>query len=365
MDPSDDSSFWFITEYKKSSTRGVVGKFQVETGISDTEAPTAPTNLIASNITPGGATLGWTASTDNVAVTGYTIAIDGTVVGTSQTTTFNVTGLSPTTSYNASVTAQDAAGNISGAATVSFTTIANDITYCDSAGRNASEEYISNVQLNTINNTSTGQTYSDFTSVSTNLNEGQTYTVAVTPTWVGTVYSEAYAVWIDYNNNGSFDDAGELVWSKPASRDTANSGSFTVPSGTSQTSVRMRVSMKYSGVPTSCETFSYGEVEDYTVILGAAGAAVNENARALKAFTENAKRNISMYPNPVNSELTIAIKEGNFDEIKIFSSTGAMVKKLSPKVGANVIDVSQFTTGVYFVRFVSKRLAVTERFIKQ
>ena len=31
----------------------------------------------------------------------------------------------------------------------------------------------------------------------------------------------------------------------------------------------MRVSMKYNGVPTSCETFSYGEVEDYTVVIGA------------------------------------------------------------------------------------------------
>ncbi|MEW7280660.1 GEVED domain-containing protein [Aquimarina sp. 2201CG1-2-11] len=364
VDPSDDSSFWFITEYMNSGRKGVVGKFQIEAGTTDTEAPTAPTNLIASNITPSGATLNWTASTDNVAVTGYTISIDGTVVGASQTTTFSVTGLSPATSYNVSVSAQDAAGNVSGAATVSFTTITNDITYCDSASRNASEEYISNVQLNTIYNTSTGQTYSDFTSVSTNLNEGKTYTVSVTPTWVGTIYSEGYAVWIDYNNNGSFDDAGELVWSKPTSRDTANSGSFTVPVGTSQTSVRMRVSMRYSGVPTSCETFSYGEVEDYTVNLAGRGV-INDNTKALKTFAENVKRNIKMYPNPANSELTIDIKEGDFDEIKILSSTGAMVKNISPKIGSNVIDVSQFTTGVYFVRFTSKRLAVTERFIKQ
>ncbi|MEW7280661.1 GEVED domain-containing protein [Aquimarina sp. 2201CG1-2-11] len=366
VDPIDDSSFWFITEYFKSgTTTAVVGKFQIEVDTPDTESPTVPTNLMASNITTNGATLSWTASTDNVAVTDYTISINGNAVGTSQTTAFDVTGLSPTTSYNASVTAKDAAGNVSEAATVSFTTITNDITYCDSASRNASEEYISNVQLNTINNTSTGQTYTDFTSVSTNLNQGQTYTISITPTWVGAIYSEGYAVWIDYNNNGSFDDAGELVWSKSASRDTANSGSFTVPSGTSQTSVRMRVSMKYGGVPTSCETFSYGEVEDYTVNLVISGVAVNANARVLKAFTENVKSNIKMYPNPANSELTIDIKEGNFDEIKIFSSTGAIVKKLTPKVGANVIDVSQFTTGVYFVRFVSKKLAVTERFIKQ
>jgi len=42
------------------------------------------------------------------------------------------------------------------------------------------------------------------------------------------------------------------------------SGSFTVASGVDIVT-RMRVSMKYSGAPTSCETFTYGEVEDYTV----------------------------------------------------------------------------------------------------
>ncbi len=364
VDPSDDTSFWFINEYINGSRKGVVGKFQIQAGTPDTEAPTTPTNLVASNITSSGSELSWTASTDNVGVTGYTISINGAVVGTSATTSYNVTGLSPTTTYNASVTAQDAAGNVSGSATTSFTTIANDINYCDSAGRNASEEFISNVELNTINNTSTGQVYTDFTSIVTTLNEGQSYTVSVTPTWTGAVYPEAYAVWIDYNNNGSFDNTGELVWSKAASRDTSNSGSFTVPSGTARTSVRMRVSMKYNGIPTSCESFSYGEVEDYTINLDTR-TITKTNAQALKSFTESSKRNIRMYPNPANSELTIDIQEGNYDEIKIFASTGAMVKKLQPKVGSNVIDVSQFASGMYFVRFTSNRLAVTERFIKK
>ncbi|WP_345027274.1 GEVED domain-containing protein, partial [Flavivirga jejuensis] len=268
VDPSDDSSFWYITEYVNGSRKGVVGKFQIEAGIPDTEAPTDPTNMAASNITASGATLSWIASTDNVGVVLYNISIDGTVVGTSTTTSFNVTGLSPSTSYVASVTAQDAAGNVSGNDTVSFTTIAGNVNYCSSASTNINDEFIGNVQLNTINNNSGGQFYSDFTSISTNLNEGETYTVTVVPTWPGSTYSEAYAVWIDYNNNGSFDDTGELVWSKAPSTDTSNSGSFTVPNGTSGTSVRMRVSLKYNGIPTSCETFTYGEVEDYTINLG-------------------------------------------------------------------------------------------------
>ncbi|MDD7884378.1 GEVED domain-containing protein [Flavivirga sp. 57AJ16] len=364
VDPSDDASFWFITEYINGSRKGVVGKFQIEASTPDTEAPTSPTNLVASNITSSGSTLSWTASTDNVGVALYNISIDGNAAGTSTTTTFNVTGLSPLTTYVASVTAQDAAGNVSGNETVSFTTNANDINYCDSASTNVDDEFISNVQLSTINNSSNAQFYSDFTSISTDLNEGETYTVTVVPTWTGTIYPEAYAVWIDYNNNGSFNDAGELVWSKAPSTDASNSGSFTVPNGTSQTSVRMRVSMKYNNIPTSCETFTWGEVEDYTINLGT-GSSVNANVKALRSFTETANKNITIHPNPANSSLTIDIFESDFDKVTIFASTGAIIKKVNPSKGTHTVDVSHFMTGMYFVRFVSKRLAITKRFIKQ
>jgi hypothetical protein len=123
VDPSDDSSFWFITEYMNGSRRGVVGKFSIQAAPLDTEAPTDPTNLAASNVTSSGATLNWTASSDNVGVVQYNVSIDGSPVGTTGSTTFNVTGLSPLTNYSASVTAQDAAGNVSGSASTSFTTI--------------------------------------------------------------------------------------------------------------------------------------------------------------------------------------------------------------------------------------------------
>ncbi|MCH9661753.1 MAG: T9SS type A sorting domain-containing protein [Bacteroidetes bacterium] len=272
IDPSNDSSFWFITEYINNSRKGVVGVFQIEAGPVDTEAPSDPTNLTASSITDTGALLNWTASTDNIGVSQYNISIDGTQVGTSGTNSFTVTGLSPLTTYTASVVAQDAAGNLSGSVSVSFTTLDGPPpAYCDSASTNINDEFISNVQLNTINNSSGAQFYSDFTAISTSLSEGQSYTISVTPTWTGTIYQEGYAVWIDYNNNQDFDDAGELVWSAAANTNSPNSGTFTVPNGTSLTSVRMRVSMKYNGVPTSCETFTYGEVEDYTINLETGG----------------------------------------------------------------------------------------------
>lgn len=82
-------------------------------GSSDTEAPTVPTNLASSNITGNSFTVSWTASTDNVSVTGYNVLLNGIQVGTSSTTSYNATGLSTSTAYTVTVQAYDAANNTS------------------------------------------------------------------------------------------------------------------------------------------------------------------------------------------------------------------------------------------------------------
>ncbi len=92
-------------------------------GGTDTEVPTMPTNLVASNIATFSANLSWTASTDNVGVTAYNIYKDGVFLVSNTSTSYNATGLSPNTSYAFYVEARDAAGNISAASnTVNFTT---------------------------------------------------------------------------------------------------------------------------------------------------------------------------------------------------------------------------------------------------
>ncbi|MFC4589161.1 cellulose binding domain-containing protein [Sphaerisporangium corydalis] len=93
-------------------------------GGGDTQAPTTPGTPTASTITSSGATLTWTASTDNTAVTGYDIVnAANTVLGSSTGATTTLTGLTPATSYTLRVIAKDAAGNRSTAsASVTFTT---------------------------------------------------------------------------------------------------------------------------------------------------------------------------------------------------------------------------------------------------
>ena len=92
---------------------------------ADTQAPTIPSALKSSSITSTSFTLAWTASTDNIGVTGYKIFKAGTEIGTSSTATYNVTGLTSSTSYSFTVKAIDAAGNISAVSnTASITTLA-------------------------------------------------------------------------------------------------------------------------------------------------------------------------------------------------------------------------------------------------
>jgi Zn-dependent metalloprotease/chitodextrinase len=241
---------------------------------ADSVAPSTPSSLAAAGTTDSSTNLSWNASTDNVGVTGYNIYNGTTLAGTSTGTTYTASGLSASTAYTFTVKAQDAAGNLSASSnSVTVTTTVATVSYCASKGNSVADEYISKVQLGTISNSSTGGTgYSNFTSQSTNLTKGSSNTITITPTWSGTKYNEGYAVWIDYNQDGDFNDAGELVYSKTASQTTPVSGSFTVPTSATTGSTRMRVSMKYNAVPTACEAFSYGEVEDYTVNLTAATA---------------------------------------------------------------------------------------------
>ncbi len=77
----------------------------------DTEPPTVPTNLSATAVSGTQVDLTWTASTDNVGVTGYKVFRNGGQIGTSATTSYSDTTCSPNTTYTYTVSAYDAANN--------------------------------------------------------------------------------------------------------------------------------------------------------------------------------------------------------------------------------------------------------------
>jgi endonuclease I/chitodextrinase len=89
----------------------------------DTQVPSTPTALTVGTKTTTSIALSWTASTDNVGVTGYNVYQGTTLVTTVTSTSATITGLTASTTYSFSVKAKDAAGNLSASSTsVSATT---------------------------------------------------------------------------------------------------------------------------------------------------------------------------------------------------------------------------------------------------
>jgi len=326
----------------------------------DTQAPTAPTNLTASNVTQTTVDLSWGASTDNVGVVGYDVYMGSTLLGTVTGTSASITGLVASTTYNFSVRAKDAAGNESPSSNVvSVTTLGNSITYCTSQGNNSNDEWIQRVQLGSINNNSGNNGgYADFTNISTTLVKGVSNTITITPGWSGTRYREAYRVWIDYNQNGIF-ESNELVYNRSRTNATSVSGSFTVPSTALNGPTRMRVSMKYNASPTACEIFAFGEVEDYTVVISSNGG--QNYGQMNLAGTDS---DFIIYPNPVKGKvLNLLLRDSEATEVKVMNVLGQIIIK---QAFTETLDVSNLTSGVYFVEVTNTEgQTFIKRFIKE
>ncbi len=199
-------------------------------------------------------------------VTPSTVTYVGGTTQTSQNPQmqFTATGL-----YTISLYAENAIGNDT--ETKSDYINVSTIVYCSADGgtsNTTSYEYISGVEIGTINNTGTGaDEYSDYTAISTSVTIGEAQSITIT---IARWYSgDDIGVWIDWNQDGDFDDADENVVCETNAQGTF---SFTPPGHALIGETRMRVRLKYSNTNCgySCGHTSYGEVEDYTVDVQAA-----------------------------------------------------------------------------------------------
>jgi endonuclease I len=237
--------------------------------------------------------------------------------------------------------------------------------YCASKGNNVSDEWIDLVSLGSINNVTTANGgYADFTSKSTGLSSGTSYTISFSTGFSGSSYTEYWRVWIDYNRDGDFGDSGEQVASTSSSSSGTLSASFTVPAGVSDGPTRMRVSMKYGSAPTSCETFSYGEVEDYAVVLSSgksAGILPDDNEIITLPQIEN---EIRIYPNPSDRVLNLQLPDGMTADVVIVNINGQEIKSFRVDQFAR-IDISELPAGIYLIKINDGKSISTERFIKE
>ena len=161
--------------------------------------------------------------------------------------------------------------------------------YCASQGNSVADEWIQTVALGSINNNSgSNGGYQDFTSVSTDLEQGSAYNFTLTPGYAGSAYAEYWKIFIDFNQDLDFDDSGEMVYDAGSASTTAVSGTLTIPASATLGNTRMRIVMKYTdgndtAVPTACGSFAYGETEDYTVNITEASTAVCGSTSNLNA----------------------------------------------------------------------------------
>jgi hypothetical protein len=139
-------------------------------------------------------------------------------------------------------------------------------SYCNSNFTNVGFEFITNVTYAGINNTSVGNTGGpvNYTSQIANVTAGNTDQISVT---IDPDASDYIYVWIDWNQNGVLNDAGE-TYTVAANIGTAGPHllNITVPAGAMNGSTRMRVMCDWNNpTPNPCRSATYGEAEDYTV----------------------------------------------------------------------------------------------------
>jgi Zn-dependent metalloprotease len=169
--------------------------------------------------------------------------------------------------------------------------------YCASAGLSTANEYIKTVAFGSIDNVSGNNGgYGDFTALSTNVTAGQTVSIQVQAGFTGATRKEAWTVYIDYNGDKDFNDAGETLGPVTATSTGLLTKTFKIPATAKNGATRMRVQMHYNtGVTDPCATFDFGEVEDYTVVISG-GSGVSSNTNDLIS-------GVSVSPNPVISSV--------------------------------------------------------------
>jgi len=245
------------------------------------------------------------------------------------------------------------------------------VSTCTAPTANTYYEFIESVVMGDINNNSGNNNgYANFTDMNTTVAPGSSVNITLTPGFsFSAAYNEYWRVWIDFNQDGDFDEIDEMVYTSGASQ-TAVSGAIAIPLSAVNGNTRMRVIMRYGGVASSpcATTIGDGEVEDYTIIVS--GSAKTEMTDMPVTPTQNPETfEVKLYPNPCASSLNIncSVQEAQTLHLQISDVQGRVVvqKSIDVSKGETLIqhDVSTWPNGHYIVHLQGHAYQQSQRLI--
>ena len=238
----------------------------------------------------------------------------------------------------------------------------SDVSYCTPSEINSSLNYISKINIGShFSVLSNGDGYS-LNGTAVNLIPGQSYNVELFPSVLTS--RNFWRIWIDFNNDGDFDDADETILS--ANNIKGNVMATIVLPTYVNGATRMRITMKTGKAPSACDVGFEGEVEDYEVSLGSASEGEKMASSSAASFDIEPQDYLSIYPNPTNNKVNLRLSHiGENDSYAVYSITGRKVIEKSILAPLSEIDLSGHPSGLYFVVINNQNNNYTEKIIKK